>query len=92
MGVADDLPNPTIRLGEANHGQRVVLVPFRNVQRHPFIKPIMTANQVRHPAESLDHYWLGLADKKFVELLRSVNGCSRDGLRGGGCRPKDRHR
>ena len=72
MGVTDDLPDPTVRLGEADHRQRVVLVALGNVHGDVFIEPVVTADDVGHAAEGLEDHVAILPDKKFVELLRGV--------------------
>ena len=72
MGVTDDLPDPTVRLGEADHRQRVVLVALGNVHGDVFIEPVVTADHVGHAAEGLEDHVAILPDKKFVELLRGV--------------------
>jgi len=72
MGVTDDLPDPTVRLGKADHRQRVVLVAFRNIHGHVFVEPVVTADHVGHAAEGLENHVAILPDKKLVELLRGV--------------------
>jgi len=74
MGVADHLPDPAVRLGKADHGQRVVLVPFRDVDGHVFIEPVVTPNEIGHAAEGLENHVAVLSDEKLVELLGSVGG------------------
>ena len=74
MGVADHLPDPPIRLGKADHGQRVVLIPFRDVDGHTFVEPVVPADHVRHPTESLENNIAILSDQKLVELLGGVGG------------------
>ena len=74
MGVTDDLPDPTVRLGEADHRQRVVLVALGNVHGDVFIEPVVTADHVGHAAEGLEDHVAILPDKKFVELLGGVGG------------------
>ena len=74
MGVADDLPDPAIRLGETDHRQGVVLVALGNVHGHVFIKPVMTADDVGHATEGLEDDVAILPDEKLVELLGGVGG------------------
>ena len=74
MGVADHLPDPPIRLGKADHGQRVVLIPFRDVDGHTFVKPVVPADHVRHPAKCLENDITILPDEKLVELLGGIGG------------------
>lgn len=74
MGVADHLPDPAVRLRKADHGQRVVLITFRNIDGHVFIEPVVSADDVWHAAEGLEDYIAILSDKKLVELLGGVGG------------------
>lgn len=74
MGVADNLPDPSVGLGETDHSQRVVLVTLRNVNSHIFVEPVTTADNVRHTAKGLEDHVAILSDEKFVELLRSIGG------------------
>ena len=74
MGVTDDLPDPPVRLGEADHRQGVILVPFRDVDGHVFIEPVVTANDVGHAAKGLENDVTILPDEKLMELLGGVGG------------------
>ena len=91
MGVADHLPDPPIRLGKADHGQRVVLIPFRDVDGHTFVEPVVPADHVRHPTESLENDITILPDKKLVELLGSIRGGTIIAVLGPGCGPQKSH-
>ena len=74
MGVADDLPDPPVGLGEADDRQGVVLVAFRHVDSDVFIKPVVAPDDVGHPAEGLQDGVAVLAHQKFMELLGCVGG------------------
>ena len=87
MGVADHLPDPPIRLGKADHGQRVVLIPFGDVDGHTFVKPVVPADHVRHPTESLENDITILPDEKLVELLGGIGGGTVITVLGLGCGP-----
>ena len=85
MGVTDDLPDPTVRLGEADHRQRVVLVTHGNVHGDVFIEPVVTADHVGHAAEGLEDHVAILPDKKLVELLRGVGSRTIVAVLSSGC-------
>ena len=89
MGVADDLPDPPVGLGETDHGQGIVLVALRNVDGHIFIKPVVASDDVGHPAEGLQDGVAVLAHQKFMELLGCVGGGAVVVVLGVGGRPTD---
>ena len=72
MGIADDLPDPSVSLGKTDHGQTVVLVIFRNVNSDILIKPVMSARKIGKSAESLNHGGFVLAYQELMKLLRGV--------------------
>ena len=74
MGVADDLPDQAIRLGKADHGQGVILVPLRNIHGHVFVEPVVTTDDVGHAAKGLENDVTILPDEKLMELLGGVGG------------------
>ena len=74
MGVADDLPDQAIRLGKADHGQGVILVPLRNIHGHVFVEPVVAADDVRHATEGLENHVAILAHEKLMELLGGIGG------------------
>ena len=89
MGVADDLPDPPVGLGETDHGQSIVLVALRNVDGHIFIKPVVAPDNVGHPAEGLQNGVPVLAHQQFMELLGGVGGGAVVVVLGAGGRPPD---
>ena len=74
MWVADDLPNPSIGLGEADHRQRVIPIILRNINGHVFVKPVASPNQVGKPAKGLNHGGFALTHQELMKLLGCV-GC-----------------
>ncbi len=89
MGVADDLPDPSVGLGETDHRQGVVLVALRNVDGDIFIKPVVAPDDVGHPAEGLQDGIAVLAHQKFMELLGCVGGGAIVVILGPGYPPKE---
>jgi hypothetical protein len=74
MGVADDLPDEAVGLGEADDGEGVVLVAFGDIDGDVFVKPVVAAGEVGHAPEGLEDDVAVLADEELMELLGGIGG------------------
>lgn len=74
MGVTNDLPDPPVTQGKTYDRKGVVFIPFGNINRDVFIKPIVPADDIGKATESLENGIPILSDKHLVKLLRRIGG------------------